>query len=306
MKCLTLFIVFSCLIGLNDSNSQTNIYFENNPVWTQSSNCAVGYPCVREEVFEYRVEGDTLINNLTYVKIFKSGYGNYNWFAPPPSFECSGSYNFSGEQAEFYLRSEDKKIFFLSASEPQELLLFDFNLELGDTLPMSYTNYSEIIVSDVDSILIDGSFHKRFMLEGESTAEYIIEGIGSSNGLIESISPILECGYTLRCFKLNNETILATQDSLCDLILSSPKIQLPNFSIYPNPFDDKLNLSLKGNEVNEREILVFNSAGIRVKTIQTPQNEVELDLTGFPQGFYFLSVRSNNEIKFQRLMKVKN
>lgn len=306
MKLFALFILFSCLIGLNDSISQINIYFDNNPVWTQSSNCAVGYPCVVEEVYEYRVQGDTLINNLTYVKIFKSGYGSYNWFAPPPSFACEGSYTFAGEQAEFYLRSEDKRIFFWSEFEPQEVLLFDFNLEIGDTLPLSYTTYSEIIVSDLDSIMVNGSYRKRFMLEGESTAEYIIEGIGSSNGLIESISPILECGYMMRCFKLNDEAILATQDTLCDLILSVKQNQIPDFAIYPNPFEDKFKLSLKENETSEREILIFNSAGIRVKTIQTPQNEVELDLTGFPQGFYFLSVRSNNEIKFQRLMKVKN
>ena len=66
-----------------------------------------------------------------------------------------------------HIREQGKNVFI--RSDTSEYLLYNFNLNLGDTLPPSYNNFFEnITISSIDSININGVFLRKFELSGEA------------------------------------------------------------------------------------------------------------------------------------------
>ncbi len=232
------------MFGFSSGTSQVNLYFLNNPIWKVNSVCAVPNPCIQNETYNYYINGDTIINTLTYKKIFKKGSGYYSWMAPPPSSGCTGSYNYIDSTPSFFLRSSGKKMFIRVPNDTNEYLLYDFNLQVGDTLPITYNNpQNTVYVSGIDSVYTPYGYLKRFSLSGNNSAQYLIEAIGSSAGLIEPIGVILECGYSLGCYSLNDTAYYPSQGPGCNLTVGLP-LQNPkvNVTIFPNPFSSEISL----------------------------------------------------------------
>ena len=76
-----------------------------------------------------------------------------------------------------------------------------------------------------------------------------------------------------------------------------------NFSIYPNPANNVLNLSVKnGLTVNEISIVDIN--GRTVKTINNAFNsEVEINVSDLTSGVYFLNVATENGVAKSKFVK---
>ena len=129
-------------------------------------------------------------------------------------------------------------------NDTNEYLLYDFNLQVGDTLPITYNNpQNTVYVSGIDSVYTPYGYLKRFSLSGNNSAQYLIEAIGSSAGLIEPIGVILECGYSLGCYSLNDTAYYPSQGPGCNLTVGLP-LQNPkvNVTIFPNPFSSEISL----------------------------------------------------------------
>lgn len=173
------------------------------------------------------IDGDTTINLKVYHKIYYSG-GILNPM-PPPYY----AYIFEHE-LHSYLREEGDRWYTYHYN--QDTLLYDFSLEVGDTLIAAYTG-GAIIVEEIDSILVDGEYRKRMHMDlGPTQSEvYIIEGIGSIRGLFESM-PIFDMGGSLRCYAIDGIPVY-TPFGECDLtvdILEHNK-SVKSISISPNP-----------------------------------------------------------------------
>jgi len=129
-----------------------------------------------DEIYKYFIDGDTTIGSNKYFKIFKTGTAYYN---EPFYFE----HVYVGA-----LRDTDNKFFYVKKDEPNEKILFDFDVKVGDT--HNYENYSDVARAI------------RFLPDGRRIIDYdeddysltyfrcrtpiIIEGIGTSGGLFES------------------------------------------------------------------------------------------------------------------------
>ncbi len=154
------------------------------------SNIMVNSETYEEEVYEkyeYFIHSDTTINSATYFKLYKSGVGYYD-----TTFYYDSIYVGA-------IRDEENKIYFLKKNESGEMLLFDYNLEIGDTIK------SEIgkgkIIDRIDT-LYDG--RKCFVSSPEliCTSTTLIEGVGHSGGIMEA-PPCLHLGnfgHFLNCF----------------------------------------------------------------------------------------------------------
>ncbi len=130
----------------------------------------------------YSVRGltdeDTLINGVTYHKLFKF----LNDLLLPEQAYCLG-----------YIReSEDRKVWFRNPPENElqppdtgDLLLYDFAVRAGDTIPGNspFINAEYLIVSEVDSIPLEGQWRRRIHFQVYEHMEWI-EGIGSERGLL--------------------------------------------------------------------------------------------------------------------------
>lgn len=294
LRFLTLLFI-SVSFAASDSNAQTNQYFQNDPVWREFSICANPYPCIQYEDFIYFVSGDTVMDDLEYVKIGKLGNGLYNWMENPPNNGCEGSYDFE-QDPEFFLRSEDKMIYIRFSETEQEELLYDFNLEVGDTLPTTYNNVWVVItVSAIDSVLMEGEYYKRFALEGGS-AEYLIEGIGGTNGLISPIAISLECGNELNCFSLNNNNYYPSVDADCDYSVGIEEENRAVITVFPNPMNSVTNITVD-DVSGPFEVMVFDSYGREIKRIASDnERSIQLHRQGLPAGMYMIGIARDGQL----------
>jgi hypothetical protein len=274
-----------------------NSYFENDPVWLVNSSCAAPYPCIRQDEYNYYVNGDTLINGFTYVKIFKKGNYTFNWFSSPPVPPgCTGAFSYLDTIPACYLRSDNKQVFILPNLGASEALLYDFDLAPGDTLPLTYNNFEPFItVATIDSLYTPYGYRKRFILAGTTWSNELLEGIGHTRGFLEPLSVPLECGFDLICYSLNDTAWYPVNGPGCELNvgLQETNTLLNTVNLYPNPFHDYATISWKGNNKNV-SIGIYNPEGKMVKFIEWLRDDhYEFHRGALIPGIYFYELRSD-------------
>jgi len=151
-----------------------------------------------------------------------------------------------------------------------EILLYDFDLQVGDSLSWKPFNSK---VEQIDSVqLTDGGWRKRihFTSNGMYEPEDWIEGVGSSYGLFGSYEyPPFEGGHFLNCF-LQNDTLL--WESLgflqtdCDhFYTGTAEIESEiSISVFPNPSSDFITFDLSNFPNEKFTLTIYNSNGQQV------------------------------------------
>ncbi|MGP8214038.1 MAG: hypothetical protein ACLQQ4_00605 [Bacteroidia bacterium] len=177
----TLFLTASAQVNVYHPFPDSNAYWKEN---SGSSAIPPGY-C---DCYGYKLSGDTVINGIVYHKLYSVG-GIYSSNASLCGVEGTVSHysNFYGA-----LREDSAKHIYLCCTTglgAKDSLLYDFNLKVGDTLKQYNSNATINYVSSIDSILIDGNYRKQFIIGGGYNS--IIEGIGSMQGLVEPMGPVL-------------------------------------------------------------------------------------------------------------------
>jgi N-acetylneuraminic acid mutarotase len=68
--------------------------------------------------------------------------------------------------------------------------------------------------------------------------------------------------------------------------------------VYPNPCQNELHIKVNSTE-NSTQYEVFNSIGQIVKSGEIEPNNSTINTSGFPQGFYIISINGNEHQRFQ-------
>lgn len=320
MRKLLLFITVLITFA---SKAQTSTYFpfpDSGIVWRQegyiqgNSCCCTGSgPCLREDNYEYFLNGDTLIGAFIYKKLLQTGIGQ-QYIVGPPSCPpwCSSNYEYYYYNNNYVgcIRQDtgQRKVFFLPPNFSQDTLLYDFNLNVGDTLPSLWTNYyPSNYVSAIDSILIGNNYHKRFWISLNNDSNYIslIEGIGSSYGLLSPLFSNLNVSLIynlLICVTINNMTVYPDSFTTCQLIDKINYIRTNSaLTISPNPFSEILNIKL--NDITTFEIILYDVASRKLFQ-QTFTNSAAINTSQLAKGIYIYVVKSKNEvIKIGKVVK---
>jgi hypothetical protein len=293
-KSLYLFIfLFSLQAG-----AQINAYFSNNPIWQVNSMCQMGYPCIQNETKIYYLNGDTLIQGLSYKKVFQKGQGSNNWMSNPPAAPgCVGSYFYIDTVPCYFMRSSGKQVYVRQLTENEEHMLYDFDLVLGDTLPITLNNYeNDVTVIGVDSILTSDGYRKRFELAGNTWSQYLIEGIGHSKGLFEPMNVPLECGFELLCYSLNDSAFFPAVGPSCNIAVSVEDLEMTKHSISPNPFQDFTRIEVL-SPVDHFTVKLYNMLGQEVE-FESSKNGTSIDILrgNLLAGIYVYELRSYEHI----------
>ncbi len=152
---------------------------------------------------KHSIEADTLIGNNTYYKISTNptSYG-YNYY--------------------FYLR-ESSGVFY-QYSPSGDRALYDFNLSVGDTVPSLLSN-EHITITHIDTVYLGNTPRKRFFLDNYQgqdfgSSSYLIEGIGSSAGLLELPfnGMLFDYAAHLLCFSQGGQYISVDLDAFSENI----------------------------------------------------------------------------------------
>lgn len=290
MKKLLLFIaILSVLLA----KSQTSVYHpfpDSNAYWnfhTYLAMCPIGGYLL--ENYSLLISGDTIIGSKTYHKLV-TPYVQYSL-----SGLCS-QHSSPGYKGAIRQDIDNKKVFFVPPSHTNEELLYDFTMEVGDTVKgyLETWDYPPDTVIWIDSILIGENFRKMWVINTNYQI-YLIEGIGSTYGLLKH-SPgnmIDASDYSLTCFSQNGQSIYPYSSSTCQLITSTADLDFtPNaVQIFPNPSYGSFTIDF-GVQKDISEIWITNMIGniVFYKKIINQQN---VSVTNLPSGAYILTIVDN-------------
>jgi hypothetical protein len=293
-----LFLTFLIISSSLSSKSQFNIYHplpKEDAIWREYFGGSYTTSC---SDYQLIITGDTLIDGFTYHKIQRSGVEYY----VDESGWCTWiiAYHFDYYDGAYRNDSVNKKVYYNYNST--DTLLYDFNLNLGDTLPSTYNHYSLIdFVATIDSVLIGNDFHKRFGIANFDNPNwvyaYLIEGIGSTLGLLSNIEFPFEFGSTLECFIQDGITLYPDMNYTCDLITGlGPELNAKfNFHINPNPFSTYARISM-GGQIDSAEFRLYNALGTEVCKLKDITDGTLIDGSILPAGIYLFKIISNNVI----------
>jgi len=292
-------LLFICVfVFLKVIHGQTNVYHpfpDSNAYWTET-NWFVSSGCNVLDEHTVFVSGDTIIGTNNYHKIYKSGYISAS--CPPPGYNYFNSYLGALRQDTLI-----KKVFFLPVLNTLEELLYDFNLNIGDTLPYSYNQGQQDTVFKIDSALVGNSYHKRFILKSlvdsfpQPDSSYaIIEGVGSTFGLLAPLAVFDEAGFVLNCFAHSGQ--FYPTNSNCIFFTTVPKAtkQKHLISISPNPIITETVIKSDNNFINAT-LTFYNSVGQKVNQIENLYGNIILfKRDNLPNGLYLIQINEDNKI----------
>ncbi|MCW3077935.1 MAG: hypothetical protein JWO32_2544 [Bacteroidetes bacterium] len=259
------------------------------------------------------VKGDTLLAGKTYHK----------------------TYSHTGALLGFY-RELNKKVYakVLNHPDTSEILLYDFNLNVGDTFydkrtsPSQITFYYKYKVTSISTSTVTIDACKQYYFScvgyqgppssysnvGAACSLSWIEGIGSVQGLfntrangegLECFLAALSSGGTayLICFEHNSIQYM-TQSCLTvglnESGISSGLFQ--QFKIYPNPTTGFFYINAKC--VSANMIYTIKLLNVLGQEVYFTKNEYGIDITGLKTGVYFLQVYVQDKL-FQTTKLIK-
>lgn len=201
------------------------------------------------------------------------------------------------------LRNDNAYVYYinLNTSEPRELLLYNFNIEIGDTIKIFGYNMGHphnldstiFKVVDIDYIFIKNEPTKRILLfDGKYGYPYWIDGIGSTWGpLYPLFHPEGEFETDLLCYKENGNSIYGScHSNSTQTIEEDEKFGYFNFVEQKFIIIKPLNFNLS----------VYNPHGINVANF-CGKHEQEIDLSHLIPGVYILKIRVNRQILTQKI-----
>jgi hypothetical protein len=311
MKKLLLLLVF---ISPFFSKAQTNVYHpfpDSNAVWGMIGGCIDGF-CGDWGYFKDYYDGDTIIDGFAYKKIYSEGIQMTGGSCCP----------YPGTAGTGYLREDTlaRKVYWRTQWMNTDTLLYDFTLNIGDTL-RGYLEYCgsgvPVTVQSIDSIFINTSFRKRINFDTSDFCMYysIIEGIGSTTGLTGCYFGHFETGIYLNCFSIN-DTIMYVAPCNGDTVpcgaLPSGIVALDSkikISITPNPTHNSFTIT---SPFQNARVEIYNMLGEKVYSDLTPacgrqappspKGEgctVSLDVR---PGIYLVKVSDGEQVAVQKLI----
>lgn len=247
LKRLLLPILFS-LPGI--TFAQAPDYFVDGSRWVYqtSESWETGQTFQRNQTEQYIIHGDTLIGNVVYRKLFTTIHATTTVYLPPP-------------QAPNFLYSQDSlgpafirfdpvqnKVYYLPDTDSTERVIYDFNLQVGDLLPMQPLIFTPGRVDSIQTVSLFGKSVKKFYTSSNRSDpgyahNYILEGLGGSNGLTlnQPVGWVVSGGLfstSLLCFQSGDSTYTTTQGDCPFLEFISTKDALKDavqVLISPNP-----------------------------------------------------------------------
>lgn len=280
------------------SNSQTANFFIDGSIWTYytSESYEPGI-CFTQSILEKdSIQGDTLINSLIYKKSFVTSQVTLQLYSP-----C---WNGGGPQpvttTEKYIRFDSltKQVYMVNDTGTfyPELLIYDFNLFSGDTTPMDGDPFASNVIDSIDTILFFGIPVRKFYLTNYALGNYIIEGIGGSNGLTYfNPKAIVVSGGVfmtdLQCFQ-SGDSIYPSNSNCPQFIpvgVSEISDQNHSINIWPNPFTSQTTIGFAKEQKNTI-IRIRDVMGKEVNSLNFSGRQLSIERSEIPAGIYFIQV----------------
>jgi hypothetical protein len=293
MKQILVFIFITCFL-LTGFSQAYRPFPAADAVWRENK---TGFQCSCCSDYQIFITGDTLIGAKRYHKLQKTGIR----YQEDLMGSCTSSILYHIDEYVGCYRNDTagKRVYFVPPTTISDTLLYDFDLALGDTSRtyLSGLTGEDWIVTNIDSVLLGGQYHKRFKLNNcYPKTLYLIEGMGSTFGLLSSFicwAPYYEHMYDLQCFKRNNLTVYPYSSAPCSLVSSVDEaVAEGEISVYPNPSTGLINIS---SNLHSFDLSIFTSTGQLIYREHIKSGSKQFDISGFQPGLYLIQLSENGE-----------
>lgn len=298
----TLLISSLFLLIFKAGQSQTTVYHpfpDSAAVWNMHYGSSGLCQGMSKDYYSMVISGDTVIGSQTYHKLNIHGV---QVISTSLTSQCPNTVPvYKGAIREDV---NNKKVFIVPPSANSEQLLYDFNMQVGDTLKGYLASgippsMPDTVIS-IDSVLVGNNSRKRWKINPYYQI-YFIEGIGSTYGLVErSPGRMMDLGtHNIACFKQNDITLyLNTSITTCNLITSVNSVEKNSTSIkaFPNPFSTHTTLQTD-KLFKDATLTVYNSFGQQVRQLTNISGQtVVLPREHLASGLYFIRLTQDNKI----------
>ncbi len=270
-----------------DENKQWNVIFE-----------AGGVPGHKTEI--YTIDGETTIAGVTYQQLWVSQ-------------DSLATRSIKG-----FLREANNQVYYLPEGvykrTNEAFLLYDFNLEVGDTTTIiNDFGLATIKVLNIDTVQYEGVARKRWEISGieENTypSDYWIEGIGSTNGIIYSVfwENVVCPSWTLSCYYEGGNLMFKNPCTAYCYVENNLGVEDNTDNLYvnlsPNPVQQGNNLYID-NTLQVQHIAIYTISGQLVKEISVSENtKIEVSTRDMLKGLYLVRLTAkNNKTLTQKLL----
>lgn len=279
-----------------NSTAQLGAHFaDSNAVWKTNHVWLPPSPFGYNGYSESTISGDTMINNLSYIKIHETAYDVFC------TDIITGGPNYIGALREDTIQN---KILFIPEGNEVETILYDYNLQVGDTLPLGYNIITDdIFVSSIDTIETYGTLRMRWRLSAQYLGQFadIIEGIGSTNGLTHPIY-VFEAYSFLRCYEQDDTLVYLMEGLNCVMptdscfYLGIAEGETLDISYFPNPVTASFTVNFTKNFPGEYTLEIYNQFGAYQKGLQLSGGIETVNIEDLNSGIYFLVLRDEFSI----------
>lgn len=259
-----------------------------------------------ENLWEYYADGDTIITDVSYKKIYKRSLVVTQ---EEPPFEADGPYELYG-----FIRddSTDRKVYAIEIDEHvsecptnEEYLMYDFSVNVGDTAVFClFPEFYDPTITSITPEIYLGFETRVFATEWGFISYY--EGMGSDFGLFEMMFDPVKTE--------NRKNLYVTglyyycRESPCDLLISTPEIdKISEFNVSPNPSSSFLHFNT-GNSTTCEAFVLHNLQGEKIKEVilKSGENKYVLNIQDVAPGLYIaLLIDKDIVIKRQKVVITK-
>ncbi len=179
----------------------------------------------------------------------------------------------------------------------------DFWLQISTDGGANFTtveewNFSDEFLNDLrykGQVIIEGPFTSntqiRFRADASGNRDWVyIDDVVINGCTTTSPPPVDERSDVVKNNEVKvDETVLKTRD----------------FSVYPNPFENQINIQIQGGQYENAVIELFNSLGqsIFVKSYRN-EERINVSTQNLSTGQYFLQINIDNKITTKRVLKM--
>jgi len=212
-----------------------------------------------------------------------------------------------------------KKIYFHNGTN--EIVLYDFSLDVGDTINYSTNlNYNldyYKVVDYIDSTLVSGQYRKTWYLTNSymGMPDIWIEGIGSvyRYGLLYPNDPDIVMDASIPyfgCFShgtviyINGNNCIGTCPCTYWLVQVEEINEInEDITMFPNPAKNRITVEFSNDigAYNSIEFLACN--GKLIRKIEISSDRIEIDIKELNNGIYFIRLTGNRKTTLKRIIK---
>lgn len=277
------------------TNGQSNVYhpFPDSNAYWNASVTNVFHPMYLDHIW-FGLNGDTLINNKVWHKVMALADST---LSHPDTYYYRG------------IREDDKRVYTINYWG-EESILYDFNLQLGDTITYTYPELKYRVATYIDSVqLQNGEYRKRFVFADTAGnigfTDTVIEGIGSvlNTGLFFPLVFAMATNGTsfhFNCFKQNEEVYylnsMECDHCFCQLLSAVTESEAAaGMRVWPNPISGKSTVSTS-RYMHNATLTLYDAMGreqLRISGFNG--NSFTFDRGRLKAGVYLLKVSSEQQ-----------